>query len=275
MYLLFATLVAIGPLVRRNVRRPPGPAPASSDWPSFPAEPAIAPAHFSSRSEGEPMGTGAITPYIDVAQLVLYASGSSSPALIYYLVRENHREGYPMDTDRGGTIKAGRCPQPKTYKLATAARSVGAQPAPSPQTLNAEPITTGPARRWSPPATRCWPAWAQAPGPTALTSPTWTLHGEPRIVPLRTVPDFRRAHDTDPRGMPVVGADGEVAGTVVDLWVDTSESLFRYLEVETAGGRACAAAGELRAHHAQGRQVKVRAMWPPVRRRAGHAHADQ
>jgi photosynthetic reaction center H subunit len=41
--------------------------------------------------------------------------------------------------------------------------------------------------------------------------------------------------DTDPRGLRVVGTDGLVAGTVVDLWVDQAEHLFRYLEVQTAG----------------------------------------
>ena len=46
------------------------------------------------------METGAITQYIDVAQLVLYAFWAFFAGLIYYLVRENHREGYPMDTGR-------------------------------------------------------------------------------------------------------------------------------------------------------------------------------
>ena len=35
--------------------------------------------------------------------------------------------------------------------------------------------------------------------------------------------------------MPVIGADGEVGGTVIDLWVDRAEALVRYLEVEVAG----------------------------------------
>ena len=34
--------------------------------------------------------------------------------------------------------------------------------------------------------------------------------------------------------MPVLGADGGQAGTVVDLWVDRSEHAFRYLEVQLA-----------------------------------------
>ncbi len=40
----------------------------------------------------------------------------------------------------------------------------------------------------------------------------------------------------DPRGMPVWGADDEVAGTVQDLWLDRSEMLFRYIEVRLNDG---------------------------------------
>ena len=47
------------------------------------------------------MGTGAITQYVDVAQLVLYAFWIFFAGLVYYLVRENHREGYPMETEDG------------------------------------------------------------------------------------------------------------------------------------------------------------------------------
>ena len=46
------------------------------------------------------METGAITPYIDVAQVVLYVFWAFFAGLIYYLQREAHREGYPMETGR-------------------------------------------------------------------------------------------------------------------------------------------------------------------------------
>ena len=46
------------------------------------------------------METGAITQYIDVAQIVLYLFWIFFAGLIYYLVRESHREGYPMDSGR-------------------------------------------------------------------------------------------------------------------------------------------------------------------------------
>ena len=37
------------------------------------------------------MGTGAITQYVDVAKLVLYAFWIFFFGLIYYLIRDNHR----------------------------------------------------------------------------------------------------------------------------------------------------------------------------------------
>ena len=42
------------------------------------------------------MQTGAITGYIDVAQLVLYAFWIFFAGLVLYLIRENKREGYPL-----------------------------------------------------------------------------------------------------------------------------------------------------------------------------------
>ena len=44
------------------------------------------------------METGAITQYIDVAQIVLYAFWALVAGLIYYPVRENPGEGYTMET---------------------------------------------------------------------------------------------------------------------------------------------------------------------------------
>jgi photosynthetic reaction center H subunit len=63
--------------------------------------------------------------------------------------------------------------------------------------------------------------------------------GGPKIVPMRSDADWGVAgQDPDPRGMAVYGADGQSGGKVVDLWVDRSEAVFRYLEVATPGGRS-------------------------------------
>jgi photosynthetic reaction center H subunit len=46
------------------------------------------------------MHSGAITSYIDVAQLTLYAFWIFFAGLILYLRREDKREGYPLESDR-------------------------------------------------------------------------------------------------------------------------------------------------------------------------------
>ena len=67
--------------------------------------------------------------------------------------------------------------------------------------------------------------------------PDHTVHGDPKIRPLRVLPTFYlEPRDPDPRGWPVVAGDGAIAGTVVDVWVDASEPQVRYYEVEVAAG---------------------------------------
>jgi photosynthetic reaction center H subunit len=185
------------------------------------------------------MGTGAITPYVDVAQLVLYAFWIFFAGLIYYLVRENHREGYPMETEDGRSGTTGwPVPQPKTYLLPHGGEVTVPNGWRERRQFAAEPTH----------------AWTGAPleptgdpllagvGPGAWAEradvPDANEHGAPKIVPLRVAgSEFGvSARDIDPRGLPVIGADGAPAGTVAELWIDTMEMMFRYLEVELAGG---------------------------------------
>lgn len=46
------------------------------------------------------MPTGALTGYVDVAQVVLYAFFLFFAGLVFYLRREDRREGYPSRTRR-------------------------------------------------------------------------------------------------------------------------------------------------------------------------------
>jgi len=184
------------------------------------------------------MGTGAITQYVDVAQLVLYAFWVFFFGLIYYLVRENHREGYPMETDgrSRGTITGWPVPAPKTYKLAHGGEVTVPNLTPSPQTLNAEPN-----HNWiGAPLIPTGNALLAGVGPGAYADradvPDLDEHGHAKIVPLRVATGFGiSSNDHDPRGMYVTGLDGVVGGVVKDLWVDRMEMMFRYLEVEVSG----------------------------------------
>lgn len=185
------------------------------------------------------MGTGAITAYVDVAQLVLYLFWIFFAGLIYYLVRENHREGYPMETVNGrGTITGWPVPEPKTYLLQHGGEFSAPSFAKEGRTFAAEPAygwTGAPLEPTGDPMLAgVGPgSWAERADVVDLT-----LEGEPKLVPLRVAPDFDvSCADTDPRGLPVVGADGETGGTVRDLWLDRSEAIFRYLEVEATNGR--------------------------------------
>lgn len=68
-------------------------------------------------------------------------------------------------------------------------------------------------------------------------TPDLTVHGVPKIVPMRLDPTFSVAKgDPDPRGLPVYAADKVVAGTVVELWVDRAEPQVRYYEVKLSNG---------------------------------------
>lgn len=188
------------------------------------------------------MPTGAITEYIDVAQITLYVFWAFFAGLIYYLHRENKREGYPLENERSAHVKVQGwppIPEPKTYRLRDGSTVTAPNDKRSAQRLAAEPVG----------------AWLGAPlrptghllldgvGPGAYADradvPDTTVDGEDRLVPLRLDPAFGVAQeDPDPRGMEVIGADGQVGGICRDLWVDRAEMLFRYLEVEvsTAAG---------------------------------------
>lgn len=188
------------------------------------------------------MGTGAITSYVDTAQIVLYLFWIFFFGVVYYLLRENHREGYPMDNDRGVAMEGWPVkPAPKTYRMADG-REVQVPRADDgpPASLNAEPVYRVAGSPLEPTGN---PLLAGV-GPGSWSSlrpdiPDLDPEGHPRIVPLSSASACGVSDkDPDPRGMTVLDAAGDVAGTVRDLWIDRADMLFRYLEVEVpaAGG---------------------------------------
>ncbi len=185
------------------------------------------------------MPQGAITEYIDVAQLVLYAFWFFFFGLIFYLRREDKREGYPLVYEGKGNapiLNFPPIPAPKTYLLADG-RTVQAP------RLEMEPTTIQavPTEPWQgAPLEPVGDPMLAAVGPGAYAYrenvPDRTLEGDLKIVPMRSAAGYELvSQDPDPRGMDVVGADGEIAGTVTDIWVDRSEIIIRYLEVTLEG----------------------------------------
>jgi photosynthetic reaction center H subunit len=185
------------------------------------------------------MQTGAITDYIDVAQLVLYAFWIFFAGLIYYLHRENKREGYPLEHDRPSRVTVQgfpAMPAPKTYRLRDGSTVSAPRTRPASPALPAEPAAPHPGAALVPTGDPM--TVGIGPGAYALRAdvPDRTIDGLARIVPLRAAAPLDVAgHDADPRGLSVLGADGAVGGIVRELWVDRAEMLFRYLEVEPAG----------------------------------------
>ena len=182
------------------------------------------------------MQIGAITGYLDLAQIVLYAFWLFFAGIIFYLVLEGHREGYPMESEErpgSAAILGWPIPSPKTFKLA-----------------NGKEVTVPELHRPEPPVNtrRDGTSYGNPYIPTGdlMTSgvgagayamradvPDMDLHGQPIIRPLRVLSGFDVSkHDTDPRGLPVLGTDNVVAGKVVDMWVDTCEMMFRFIEIE-------------------------------------------
>ncbi len=184
------------------------------------------------------MGHAAITSYVDVAQLVLYAFWIFFFGLVYYLLRENHREGYPLDSGGRGVIEGWpKAPKPKVFLLPNGHEALSPDPNEPPQQFNGEPVhrfAGAPIEPVGDPFTaRVGPgAWAERED-----EPEVDYLGNVRIRPLRVMPAYGvSAKDVDPRGLDVMAGDGEIAGTVTDLWVDSSDMLFRYLQVRLVDG---------------------------------------
>lgn len=187
------------------------------------------------------MPAGEITSYIDVAQVTLYIFFAFFVGLVYYLRREDKREGYPLDSDREGVLVQGfpAMPAAKTYKLAHGGTST------LPKTKNdRRNAKVAPSAPWpGAPFVPTGNPMSDGVGPASYADrddePDLTHDGDPAIVPMRMLSKVTiDRRDPDPRGMEVVAADGESPGEVKDLWIDRAEALVRYLEVDLGSGRS-------------------------------------
>ena len=185
------------------------------------------------------MQTGAITQQIDVAQLALIAFFLFFLALVFYIRREDKREGYPLDE-----------PGPQMHH----GRLIGFPEQPPVKTLHLlEGGTTHMPHYYAPPPIEAeyTDSFGGAPlnpiGNPLLSGigpATWVMReeepfrladGQPQLAPLRVATEWHvREGETDPRGMAVYDSRWAPVGTVVDFWVDRSAKILRYLEVQLA-----------------------------------------
>lgn len=185
-----------------------------------------------------------LTPSIDVALLVFWAFVLFFIGLVFYLRREDRREGYPLEDEATGRVDTyGGVLHTGSTKSFLLPFGHGVVTAP---TKGREPVDIA-ARRTDrfagAPYAPTGNPLADGIGPAAWADrakrPDLDMEGHPRIVPLSAAGEFWiSAHDPDLIGWPVLGADGGVAGTVSDLWIDKADRLVRYLQIAGDGGPA-------------------------------------
>lgn len=183
-----------------------------------------------------------ITAHIDGGLVITYIFWASFIALVYYLRREDKREGYPLvpDSGKGPRVEGvPAMPAPKTFTLPHGA---GVRFAPRPEAdeskVAAVPLSPAAGNPLIPTGNPMLDG--VGPGAYALRpdEPDLTFEGNNKIVPLRVDNHFGISDkDPDPRGMDVIGCDGALGGTVKDVWVDRAEPQIRYLEVQTGKRR--------------------------------------
>lgn len=189
------------------------------------------------------MPYGAITGHIDVALVVLYAFWIFFAGLIFYLRREDRREGYPMEAT-GQLQKRRRGDGDHVFPLIPAPKffwrpSGPVMQAPRARTDSRE-IRTAPTEAWSgAPFVPTGDPLKDGVGPASWVEreerPETLSDGRPAIVPARLTDYKVEREDYDPRGMTVLAGDEAPVGTVEEIWVDLSEPHIRYLQVGLAG----------------------------------------
>ena len=178
-----------------------------------------------------------ISGHIDVALIVFDAFVLFFIGLVVYLRREDRREGYPLEDELTGRLESAGgpllLPTPKTFHLPFGRGDVSAP------RHRAEPVDLA-ARKERYHGAPLYPSgnpMVDGIGPGAWAErarvPDLDHEGHPRIVPLSSTDSlWIERRDADPRGMRVLGADGQEAGTVTDIWVDRADRLIRYLSVD-------------------------------------------
>ena len=176
---------------------------------------------------------------IDLAQVALYLFWIFFAGLIYYLQRENMREGYPLEDEEGNPApNTGPfpLPSPKTFRLPHGRGEVTV-PDMKPEARDvALRVGQGPGYPLEPTGDPMKDGVGPASWAPRRDVPELDGHGHQKIVPMTSMKDFFVTGGQDPRGLPVVSCDGEVVANVVDMWIDGPEQLARYLEIDLAGG---------------------------------------
>ncbi len=182
---------------------------------------------------------GAFTQQIDLAQVLIVAFVIFWFGLVFYIRREDKREGYPLEEaipELGHRIVGfPEEPAPKTYRLLEGGTAT------LPQEYERRELKARPREFF--PGAPLYPVGEPliaGIGPGAYTlrrdEPFVMLDGSPQLEPLRKATDYTCVDpDLDPRGRRVLGVDLKDAGHVVDIWIDKGSKILRYIEIAVNG----------------------------------------
>lgn len=197
---------------------------------------------------------------IDLTSMVFATFTLFFIGLIVYLQRESRREGYPLEDEATGRVDTPggvlHTAAPKTF-LMPHGRGTVTVPGPGrdPVDLPADRTFRSPGAPYHPRGNPLTSGMGPAAYANRADHPDLDCEGRNRIVPIGSAEHIAvDRRDSDPRGMTVIGADDQVAGTVTDIWVDRAEHQIRYLEVDTGSNRVLAPMGMAKV---KGKQCQV------------------
>lgn len=183
--------------------------------------------------------TSAFTRYIDVAQVSLYIFWVFFAGLVFYLRREDKREGYPMLAEGNQTRVRGTIdgfppiPPPKMFLKPDGDVSFAPPLEPAFEHVAAVPAGLFPGAPLIPTGNPLVDGVGPAAWVMRSDKPDKTFDDDNRMVPMRHKPEYSVSNSSsNPIDWPVVGADRQIAGYVRDLWIDESETNVRYIEIE-------------------------------------------
>ncbi|RBP11337.1 photosynthetic reaction center H subunit [Roseiarcus fermentans] len=183
---------------------------------------------------------GELTAHMDVAQVVFGAFMLWFVGLVFWLRREDRREGYPLEAEVSGHFKARNViwiPEPKTFLRADGSKVLAPNYKGDERPINARKAEPWPGA----PLTPTGDPLSAGVGPGSYAAradePYKTADGHDLLAPLRVATNYAvPAEGANPVGYEVVGADRAPVGRIKDLWVDRAESVLRYYEVALATG---------------------------------------
>lgn len=182
---------------------------------------------------------GAFTQQIDLPQVLIVGFVLFFLGLVYYIRREDKREGYPLEEaipELGHRIVGfPTIPEPKVYERLEGGTAV------LPQEYERRELFARPREFF--PGAPLYPTGeplTSGLGPGAYTlrrDEPFVMHdGSPQLEPLRKATDYVCVDlDLDPRGRTVLGSDLKEAGRVIDIWIDKGSKILRYVEIAVNG----------------------------------------